>query len=346
MVYRALREAGYRTGLYTSPHLVDIRERFIVNDRPIPGEALAHWNAQLAGPARETGASFFEVNTATAFADFAARGADIAVVEVGLGGRLDATNVLDPLVACVTRIALDHTDYLGEDLGGIAREKAGIAKRNRPFLVGETDPALVSAMVEVAQGAGASVAVIPPGECYGGVLALGGAHQRRNAAVAEAVLKALPPAFRTTGVEMERGFATATLPGRFDIRGKWVFDVAHNPDGVRAVVAALQNARLPRPIHALVGILGDKDWRGMLQVLRNAVDRIWLTDPHSAPADRRWDLDSVRREVADGAQVLVERDFDHALEQVQVSARTVLVTGSFHTVGDAMARLPGFSPLG
>jgi dihydrofolate synthase/folylpolyglutamate synthase len=346
LVYRALREAGYRAGLYTSPHLVDIRERFIVNDRPIPGAALARWDAELADTARETGASFFEVNTATAFADFAARGADVAVVEVGLGGRLDATNVLDPLVSCVTRIALDHTEYLGDDVVGIAREKAGIAKRGRPFIVGETEPALVEAMVTVAEGAGAAVTVVPPGDLYDGALGMGGAHQRRNAAVAEAVLKALPPAFRTSRADVERAFATATVPGRFDVRGKWIFDVAHNPDGVRSLVAALQNARPPRPIHALVGILGDKDWPGMLDLLRNAVDHVWVTDPPTAPSDRRWELDEVRKRLGTDSRFHVERDFGHALEQVQVSARTVLITGSFHTVGDAMARLPGFSPLG
>jgi len=344
LVYRALREAGFRTGLYTSPHLVDVRERFIVNDRPIPPDAFAEWTAAILPVVEETGASFFEATTAIAFADLAARQADIAVVEVGLGGRLDATNVLTPLVAAITHIARDHTEYLGESLAGIAREKAGIAKAGRPLVVGDTDPEVLGEISSVASAAGAEVIVVPPDRDYDGALGLRGPHQRRNAAVAQAVLGALPDSFRVPEPAILRAFAQASIPGRFDQRGKWIFDVAHNPDGVAALLLTLREAKPPRPLHALVGILADKDWRTMLARLRDAADRIWLTNPPSAPADRRWDLAEVAKDA--GSRFDVEPDFARGLEKVQAGAKSVLVTGSFHTVGDAMARMPGFAPLG
>jgi len=147
---------------------------------------------------------------------------------------------------------------------------------------------------------------------------------------------------------IREGFAAAQLPGRFDRRGRWIFDVAHNPAGVEVLLSALAAARPSRPLHALVGILADKEWASMVRSLAAAVDGLWVTDPPSAPPERRWDLDtvgpSVRRSV--GPPIVVEKDFDTALRDVQHGAGTVLVTGSFHTVGDAMARLPGFAPLG
>jgi dihydrofolate synthase/folylpolyglutamate synthase len=343
LVAAALERAGRRVGLYTSPHLVDLRERMMVNGQPVSREAFVAWARALQGPIESSGASFFEATTAVAFADFAARGVELAVVEVGLGGRLDSTNVLDPLVSAVTSVALEHTEYLGDSLESIAREKAGIAKPGRPFVVGERDPALVALLTALGRDAGASPVVVPADAEYDGPLGLQGPHQRRNAALALAVLEALPPDCRPTDAEREGAFASARLPGRFDRRGAWLFDVAHNPAGIAALVEACAAQPLPRPVHALVGILGDKDWRGMLAAVRGVVDRLWLTMPPSAPPDRRWSLADAGAAVPDA---VVEPDFDRALSGVQHGAATVVVTGSFHTVGDAMARLPGFAPLG
>jgi dihydrofolate synthase/folylpolyglutamate synthase len=342
LVHAALHTAGLRAALYTSPHLVDVRERMIVGGRPIPADAFAQWTTVLQDAVVETGASFFEATTAIAFADFAARGADVAVVEVGLGGRLDSTNVLEPVACAVTHVAQDHADYLGESLEGIAREKAGIAKRGVPFVLGETDAELASVLRSCAEEAGALVIPVPPDATYAGPLALAGAHQRRNAAVAEALLGALPEAMRPSAKAVRSGFRTASLPGRFEARGKWVFDVAHNPGGMAALVAELRTQRPPAPVHALVGILNDKDWSGMIEALAGTVDRVWACAPPSAPPERAWDLAAVSRRFP---AVVVEPDFDRALAAVQDGARTVVVAGSFHTVGDAMARLPGFAPL-
>src|SRR3954454_13761957 len=146
LVAEALREAGWRVGLYTSPHLVSFRERIQVAGMPISEEAVAMWTGRLLTPILERKATFFEATTALAFADFAARGAEIAVVEVGLGGRLDSTNVVQPLVSAVTKIERDHMKYMGDTLELIACEKAGIAKPNVPFVIGETNSELVEVL--------------------------------------------------------------------------------------------------------------------------------------------------------------------------------------------------------
>ena len=348
LVAEALRARGLRVGLYTSPHLVSFRERIQVDGAPISEQAVAAWTEQLRPAILAHQGTFFEATTAIAFADFAARGVDLAVVEVGLGGRLDSTNVLTPLVSAVTKIEKDHMKYLGNTLEAIAREKAGIAKRGVPFIIGEVRPRLVEVLRQAALAAGARPGVLPPEVCWSGALHLQGPHQRRNAAVARGVLLALPAPYRPSEAEIAEGFRVARIPGRFDRRGKWLFDVAHNPDSMRALVTALRAADLPRPIHALVSILGDKEWPAMLVRLDEAVDRGILTVAPTA-AGRKWDLDWLRRWLEDPARPparaawSLQPEFQAALATVERGAGTVLVTGSFHTVGDVMEAL-GIEP--
>ena len=341
-----LAARGFRVGVYTSPHLVSVRERVVVDGVPIGEDAFAEWTSFLKPHIERVDASFFEAATALAFADLAARGADIAVVEVGMGGRLDSTNVLTPLVSAVTKIALDHTEYLGPDLASIAREKAGIAKPGVPFVTGERDPAVRRVLLDEAKRRGATRVVLadteaPPTRSLG----LRGAYQRANAWVALAALNELPPPFGPVGEHWPASFVDAYVPGRFEGRGRWIFDVAHNPDGMDAVVAALREYRPPRPLHALVGIRNDKQWRAMLARLAPEVDRLVLTIAPSVAAERRWLAEEVAAWAGERA-VAWEPDFARAVETVQEGAETMLVTGSFHTVGDALARLPGFAPVG
>jgi dihydrofolate synthase/folylpolyglutamate synthase len=344
LVAEALQEAGWRVGLYTSPHLVSFRERIRVDGVPITREGVASWTTLLRPEIEARQATFFEATTAMAFADFAARGAEIAVVEVGLGGRLDSTNVVDPLVTAVTKVAMDHTKYLGDTLGSIAKEKGGIAKDGVPFVIGETDPALIAVLSEEARSRGGEAVLVPPAARWTKPLGLSGPHQRRNAAVAEVILRMLPDKYRPAPEATARGFARAQVPGRFDRRGKWLFDVAHNPDGMRALVAALRSGELPRPVHALVSILGDKEWAPMLVELDKGIDRGILTVAPTA-AGRGWTTEWLTKWLEDPARPPahadwhLEPDFPQALRQAQEGAGTVLVTGSFHTVGDVMAAL-------
>ena len=357
LVAAALAAAGFRVGVYTSPHLVDFRERITVGGVPISESAVAMWTDRLRLLIEASEATFFEAATAIAFADMASRGAEIAVIEVGLGGRLDSTNVVRPLVSGVTKIALDHQKYLGDTLEAIAREKAWIAKPGAPFVIGEPDPAIVAVLKDearrsvaaLAPGQRADLRVIPPDYRWEGPLRLGGPHQRRNAAVAHGILMALPEPFRPSRAAIDEGFAAAFVPGRLDRRGRWLFDVAHNPDGVRALVAAVTDLDPPGPIHALVSILGDKEWAEMLVLLDRVVDRGVLTAAPTA-AGRQWDLAWLRqwlerpdRPPARARWRLIE-DFPLALETVADGAGTILVTGSFHTVGDVLGAL-GLAPI-
>ncbi|MGH7560066.1 MAG: bifunctional folylpolyglutamate synthase/dihydrofolate synthase [Gemmatimonadales bacterium] len=357
LVASALREAGWRVGVYTSPHLVSFRERITVDGLPISEAAVVTWLRRLRPLADELGATFFETTTVIAFADLVARGAEVLVIEVGLGGRLDSTNVVRPVVSVVTKIELDHQKYLGDTLEAIAREKAWIAKPGAPLVTGETREALIPVLLAEAEravrsldpSARADVRVVPAAERWEGPLGLAGSHQRRNAAVAAGALRALPAPWRPDEAALARGFRDAFIPGRLDRRGKWLFDVAHNPDGVAALVAGLGELDLPRPLHALVSILGDKAWPEMLVELDRAVDRGILTIAPTAE-NRGWDLDWLRRWLRDPdrpparAQWSLVPEFEEALRRVQAGAGTVLVTGSFHTVGDVMESL-GMGPI-
>jgi dihydrofolate synthase/folylpolyglutamate synthase len=196
-------------------------------------------------------------------------------------------------------------------------------------------------------GAFVPVAVEPAAE-WRGPLGLLGPHQRRNAAVAAAALNALPPAIRPSEAQVAEGFAAARLPGRLDRRGRWLFDVAHNPDGMAALVRALGELRPPAPLHALVSILGDKAWPEMLVALDQVIDFGVLTVAPSADV-RRWDLGWLERWLAHERPPAHARwrlipDFQQALREVEEGAGTVLVTGSFHTVGDVL-EARGLSPL-
>jgi dihydrofolate synthase / folylpolyglutamate synthase len=348
LVAAALREAGWRVGLYTSPHLISFRERIQVDGVPISEEAVAMWTSRLLSAILERKATFFEATTALAFADFAARGVEVAVVEVGLGGRLDSTNVVRPLVSGVTKIERDHMKYLGDTLELIACEKAGIAKAGVPFVIGETDPELVGVLRrEASRAVGrsrADIRVLPPEYEWRGPLSLAGPHQRRNAAVAHGILMALPAPYLPTAAQIERAFGRARVAGRLDQRGRWLFDVAHNPDGMRSLVRALASIQPKRPLHALVSILGDKEWPEMLVQLDQVIDRGVLTIAPTA-AGRGWDIEWLRRWLKDPARPPAHAewtlipDFREAIGKVKEGAGTVLVTGSFHTVGDVMSSL-------
>jgi dihydrofolate synthase/folylpolyglutamate synthase len=349
----ALQRSGLRVGLYTSPHLVSFRERIRVDGVPIPEAAVTAWTSHLTAAIEANDATYFEAATAMAFAHFAAREVDIAVVEVGLGGRLDSTNVIMPLVSVVTHVALDHQKYLGETVAEIAREKAGIAKPDVPFVIGEPDPVLAElleragreAVESQVQGSGHSGSFVSrplPGHAlWSGRLGLQGPHQRRNAAVAAATLEALPEPLRPSARDVAQAFARVRVPGRFDRRGRWLFDVAHNPDSMRALTATIAEAGLPGPIHALVSILGDKEWPEMLVELDRVIDVGILTIAPSADA-RKWDTGWLERWLGDPSRPPARAvwhlvpGFQQAITQVQRGAGTVLVTGSFHTVGDVM----------
>jgi dihydrofolate synthase / folylpolyglutamate synthase len=367
----ALRTSGAagRVGLYTSPHLVRFAERIRVDGVPLPDEALISAAERLRPAIEHTGATFFEATTALAFLCFREAGVDTAVVEVGLGGRLDSTNVIEPLACAVTNVALDHMDYLGDTIEAIAREKAGIFKRGVPAITAARGPAL-AVLKTAAAAAGSPLHVLSDRveildvELRGGStrlelsspawgrlaleLPLPGAHQVENASLAAELLALLPPAIRPGSDDLFEGFRSVRWPGRLQVEHlsgtTWVFDVAHNPAGVSMLIEALPALDLPRPRVLLVSTLLDKAWRAMLPPLVDTSDAVILTIPFSAPASRVWDPVEVAVWLEDRPGVPPVRIIPSLADAVSRASTlaphgSVVVTGSFHTVGDAMAVL-------
>jgi dihydrofolate synthase/folylpolyglutamate synthase len=362
-----LTAKGQRVATYTSPHLVDFRERMIVGGEPIPADDVIEFITRYTPLVEEIGASFFEATTAMAFDYFARAGAGVAIIEAGLGGRLDSTNVILPRVAGVTSIGYDHTEYLGSTLEEIAGEKAGIFKPNRPAVVGESDSHIqellairagavnassvrrVSREVHVSRtvvdDAGTTCDVEWKGERMTLHTPLVGDHQAANLAFALVMLDAAGPPFAMSLAEASRYLDRVHIPGRFQHVGQFIFDVAHNPAGAEVVAQTIMAVSPPRPITAVLCVLRDKDWREMIRVLSRVVSRFVLTMAPTAPASRAWDLAEVTEFTRTlGLDVDAVADFDAALDTARASGATVLVTGSFHTVGDAMSRLQ-VSPL-
>jgi dihydrofolate synthase/folylpolyglutamate synthase len=357
-----LRSRGLRVAKYTSPHLVDFRERFVVDGRPVEEAAIMVFLDRWTPTVERLGATFFEATTAMAFQLFADAEVDVAVIETGLGGRLDATNVLTPMVAGVTGIAIDHTEWLGTTREEIAPEKAGIYKPGVPAVVGEPDPRIRRLLADEAARLGASpirivaeegrterIEVLAKGTRFRWVHAgredelitgIPGRHQANNAAVALTMLDALPGDLRVSVADASEALAGVTLPGRFSRQGNWIFDVAHNPQGAAVTAETLREIGPARPIVALVSILGDKDWRRMLEALAPVVDHFILSNAPTAPASRAWDatlaLEHLR---GSGWSAELIPDFDRAVAAAPDRGATILVTGSFHTVGDTMSRL-------
>ncbi len=362
-----LAARGRRVATYTSPHLVDFRERMVVAGELIPADDVMEFVSRNIQLVEALGASFFEATTAMAFEYFARAGADIAIIEAGLGGRLDSTNVLDPIVAGVTSIGYDHTEYLGDTLEEIAGEKAGIFKPGRPAVIGEHDPHIRNLLAELARTAGASSVRVVADEItlhdvrvddggttcdveWGGTRAtirtpLAGRHQAANLAFALVTLDAAGKDVAVPLEEARRHADRVHIPGRFQHVGQFIFDVAHNPAGAEVVAQTVASVSPPEPIAVVLCVLRDKDWREMIRVLSRVASHFVFTMAPTAPASRAWNLAEVSAFARSlGLSAEVESDFAAALGRAGERAATVLVTGSFHTVGDAMELLQ-VSPL-
>lgn len=361
-----LRSAGHRTGLYSSPHLCTFRERIRIDGAAIDEAALLRAAERLWPAIVREEPSFFEATTAIAFLALADAAVDVAVVEVGLGGRLDSTNVVTPEVVVLTNVSLDHVQLLGPTLAAVAREKAGIIKPRVPLVTGEAESEAAEVFAARASSLDAPLRAATAAHITDVVAAvdgtaftlhntgwgelrlrtpLPGRHQALNAALAAHALD-VATTLRPGAEAVVEGVAAVHWPGRLQVERTagvtWIFDVAHNVAGVESLAAALQELPFPRPLVALVGVLGDKDWRNMLAPLHRAVEHVVLTVPPTAPADRRWNPGEALA-AAPSQRAEIQPSFTLALEQAHARALagsgSVLVTGSFHTVGDALAAL-------
>jgi dihydrofolate synthase/folylpolyglutamate synthase len=357
MLHRVLTLAGYRSGLYTSPHLVSFTERIRVGDQEISQDdvvALAReLNERLAAAA--IALTFFEIVTVMAFVYFARRQIEIGVIEVGLGGRLDATNLVQPLVTLITTIAKDHEAYLGSDLLSIGREKAGIIKPNIPGVCGAL-PAEVAALIkEIARQQNTSQyflgsdfkIFLKKEQCfdYKGlkrnltdiVVALRGRHQCANAALAIAALELCGESFPVSEKAIRTALGSVTWPGRFEILRErpWIIlDGAHNGEGVNALAETLKEFKQGRKIKLLFAAMEDKDWRYMLSVLLPLADELVLT---RVQMDRSAEPEQIAREYSGALPCRVVADARAGLKLlVQEAARDeiVLAAGSLYLLGE------------
>jgi len=271
-----LQTAGYRVGLYTSPHLKDYRERIRVNGQWITPEAVVAFMAAHAAFMAEQGLSFFEMTVGLAFDAFAQQNVDVAVIEVGLGGQLDATNVVDPVLSVITNISLDHTDLLGDTLALIAAQKAGIIKPEKPVIIGQTTPETELVFRKVAQAQHSPLHLVNQSmealSC-----GLMGHYQRYNVrTVMTAVNQLRTQGYAITDAQLQQGLMEVVT--RTGLRGRWevlgnrplvIADTAHNEAGLREVLAQLQTVSFGQ-LHWVLGKVADKNSAQVLALMPTA----------------------------------------------------------------------------
>jgi dihydrofolate synthase / folylpolyglutamate synthase len=354
--------AGYRTGLYTSPHLEVVEERLKIDGRMIETGRLGRLLADLVDLAeRETGTppTYFEAVTLAAFQWFDEEKVDLAVVEVGLGGRLDATNLCDPILSLITPIGFDHQEYLGNTLREIAREKAGILRPDRPALVWIEDDEPAESVRQAAAEIGARlrfasdevriesiephgwtgqrVRLATPLRAYDLGVALLGAHQAINLGLAVRAAETLAELGFDgfTPSSIREGAAACRWPGRLesiDLPGgrRLLLDAAHNPDGARVLADFLD--RMNEPVDLLFGVLADKDYTEMLGLLAPRAHRIVLTTPASPRAKNPAELAEL---LGDREGVFVEPDRGKALDlALGLGGETLVACGSIFLIGE------------
>lgn len=344
MIESCLRAAGYRTGFYTSPHLHTFRERMRVDNELIPCEEFAQLVDELEPHLNAVeGVTWFELVTTLAFMFFARSQIDVAVLEVGLGGRFDATNVVTPIVSVITSLSMDHMNLLGNTLEQIAFEKAGIIKRRVPVVSAPQAPEALDVIRRVARVRGAPLNVAPPLPSSPELqerewrLPLLGAHQIVNASVAVDALRiADKRGLAVSGEAIRRGLETVKWPGRLETLSRdplLVVDGAHNSDSAQKLAAALREVFHTDKWTLIVGISADKDIPAILDELLPIAERIIVTRASNSRA----------ASIAALGALVIQRGYEpvpaatvaEALEIAQHDHAPIIITGSLFTVADA-----------
>jgi dihydrofolate synthase/folylpolyglutamate synthase len=369
MLAAMLTAAGYKTGLYTSPHLVNFEERIRIGGKLIPRKAVAELISRLRRSIEKNRPTFFEATTAMAFAYFAEQKVDIAVIETGLGGRLDSTNVLRPLISVITNIALEHTEILGDSIEEIAFEKGGIVKRGVPCVTGISDTRALAVLKKICSQnhaplvlgtryharvrkstlAGTSVDLALEKSSYKNLqLSLAGKYQIANLGVALATVQTLnstsqfavgEDAIRAglSGIQQLTG-----LSGRLAVireRPLIVADVAHNSDAMRNLCDTWKRLSKGKPI-VVFGVVKDKDYSSMVHALARVADQAVAVAAHSPRSRPASDVAAAfeKERCPTRAALSVKEGMNLAI-QLAGNEGTILVTGSHYVVGEAMAAL-------
>ncbi len=371
MLSAMLAAGGLKTGLYTSPHLEDYRERICLNSKPIPCDQLMALFEALSAPVDDMPyddrPTPYELSTAIAFAWFSRQKVDVAVVETGMGGRWDATNALENvLVSVITNVSYDHCHYLGSDLTSIAAEKAGIIKKGAPVLTGASEPAY-TIITSAAKAAGSRVYACGreiTWECVsaddgavfmnislGGNLipglpkSLRGHHQEMNMALAAAAANLLPARYRPDTTTMRTGLSMVEWPGRLEIftgTPSFLLDGAHNPDGMKALCNYLDTltGRYPH-LAAVIGILADKDASAMLARLSQSVSNPYFVSPAS---DRALSAEKMAALWPRSGEATACKDLPEAIRLATSTVGDnglICIAGSLYLIGQARTLLKG-----
>jgi dihydrofolate synthase/folylpolyglutamate synthase len=355
-----LGAAGYKVGTFTSPHLRDYRERILIHDRLAHAEELVATFEKIEAARGSVPLTFFEFNALAALLIFTAAELDAWVLEIGMGGRLDAVNVVDPEVAVVTSIGLDHQDYLGDTLEAIAREKAGIFRAGKTAVIGGREPSLV--LESIARGLHAPLKRLAieynyvldgAGWRYRGTHwdlphlpapALMGDIQFTNAATALAALEEISPRLNIPATAIARGLTGVRLVGRFQLISPgagspaWVLDVAHNPDAARVLARNLNANPVPGKTLAVCGILADKDAAEIASVLERSIDSWWCASVDGTRRRSGQALAEVVRQEVQVPVIAAENVASACAAAASVAGPQdrIVVFGSFHTVGPAI----------
>ena len=357
LLHNILQQAGYRTALYTSPHLESFTERIRIGQEEIAQAEVVSladeiWQRTVAANVPLT---FFEFITVMAFIYFARKRVDVAVVEVGLGGRLDATNVVTPLVSVITTISKDHEAYLGPDELSIASEKGGIIKSRIPVVCGKVSEPVTGLLQDIARMRespayflGTSFSFLLKNERFFDYIgmkqnlsdltvALRGRHQLANAALALAALELVSEHFPVAETVIRQGLKTVRWPGRLEVmaeRPLVILDGAHNPEGVRALADALRDLRRGRKIRVLFATMADKEWQLMLGTLAPLADEIVFT---RVAMERSADPELLAKSIPLQVSNRVIQDSKTALAALLDTAQPediVVVAGSLYLVGE------------
>lgn len=337
MLDAVLRAAGLRSGLYTSPHLIEFRERIRVDGRPVPRADVARLLTRLRAAGADCGQSptFFEYATVLALACFAEAGCEAVVLETGMGGRLDATNVVEPVVSVLTPIAMDHAEWLGDTIEKIAGEKAGIIKRGVPAVSAPQRAEAAAVFQQRADALGSTLEFV--GSPWEGAVGLEGSHQGWNAALAALAIRA--SGFEVSAEAVAAGLATVHWPARFQrVGGSAVVDGAHNPHAAATLAQTWSTVFGDRKASIVFGALGDKDAVGMVRALEPIAEVFHFVPVQSArAADPKAFAAMTSR-----PSVLHET---LAAGIAAAGAGPVLITGSLFLAGEALAHF-GIPPFG
>ena len=360
MLEAVLLQAGYRTGVYTSPHLVHFEERCRLHGESASAEAFAQAFAAVEAVRGDVSLTYFEFSTLAILHLMAQAHLDVAILEVGLGGRLDAVNIIDADCAVITSIDLDHMAILGNDRERIGFEKAGIMRAGRPVIV--SDPVPPQSVIDHAAAIGAELwlfgrdfnfsgdkqqwAWAGRDRRYSGMAypALRGANQLINASGVLAALEALRQRIPITAQAVRNGLAMVELPGRFQIvpgQPVLVLDVAHNPHSVAALAANLDAMGFYPTTHAVFGAMADKDLLPMLQKVSPMVDKWYFTDlpllraAKAVDLQHAWQVQNTRKDAASSVHVDPMQALHAAIEGADPADR-IVVFGSFYTVGGVL----------